>query len=135
MEQRTSRSGAAGFTLVEVLTAILILGLVITTSLGVFLLRTRRLQQANQTILAYQALQNEAEIRRRIAFAELDDAEPTFLSDVALLAPLQPVTTKVSVASESATIKHVTMRVIWRGGQEVAKLSLIRVDTGGSNLW
>ena len=130
-----ARSASSGFTLVEVMTAILILGLVITTSLAVFLQRTRRIQQAGELILAYQALQNESEVRRRINFNELDGAQPTFLSDTSLLAPLGDPQTHVSVSAQSPTVKDVTMWIVWRGGKQRASLSLIRVDTGGTNLW
>lgn len=132
---RCHQSGVHGFTLVEVLVAILILGLVITTSLAVFLERTRRLQQASEMILAYQSLSNEAEVRRRIDFHELDGAKPTFISDVSLLAPLANVQTGAAVVQESQTRKRVSLTVSWRGGKQHATISLIRVDTGGSNLW
>ena len=59
-----------GFTLIEVLIALLILAVVITTTLLVFVERTRRLQDATETILAYQALSNEGEVRRRIKHCE-----------------------------------------------------------------
>lgn len=132
---RRAATGRGGFTLIEVLVAILILAIVITTALAVFVDRTRRLQRASESILAWQALSNEAEIRRRINFGELDDAQPAFMSDVALLAPLPAVKTNVAVATETASRKIVTMTVSWRGGSEKASLQLVRVDTGGSNLW
>ncbi|MEA2489261.1 MAG: hypothetical protein QOH21_1053, partial [Acidobacteriota bacterium] len=50
-----------GFSLTEVLVALLILTLVITSSLVVFVERNRRMQQASELVLAYQALSNEAE--------------------------------------------------------------------------
>ena len=55
-----------GFSLVEVLVGLLILTIVITTTIVMFTERHRRLRQANETILAYQALSNEVEIWRRI---------------------------------------------------------------------
>jgi len=32
-------------------------------------------------------------------------------------------------------VKDVTMWIVWHGGKQRASLRLIRVDTGGSNLW
>ena len=124
-----------GFTLIEVLIALVILAIVITTTLAVFVERTRRLQQATETILAYQVLWNEAEVRRRIDFSELDTAQTSFASDTALLAPLKPFQTYVTVSDTQPSVKNVTMVIKWRGGQRSARLSLIRADTGGSNLW
>jgi prepilin-type N-terminal cleavage/methylation domain-containing protein len=124
-----------GFTLVEVLVALLILGLVVTTTLAVFLDRTRRLQQATETMLAWQALANETEVRRRIDFAALDSSSPTFLSDTSILAPLKPFSTTVLVTETSSGIKNVSMTVRWRGGARAAHLVIIRTNTGGSNLW
>jgi prepilin-type N-terminal cleavage/methylation domain-containing protein len=110
-----------GFTLIEVIVALLILGLVVTTTLAVFVDRTRRLQQATETMLAWQALANETEVRRRINFADLDTSPPTFMSQTAILAPLSPYTTDVTIS--------------WRRGARVARLAIVRADTGGSNLW
>lgn len=127
-----------GFSLVEVLIALVILAIVITTTLAVFVERQRRLQLANETILAYQVLSNETEVRRRINFTSLDNADvapPTFITDTTLLRPLRPFTTNVSVASTSTYVKSVTMTITWHGGDKRASLSIVRVDTGGTNLW
>jgi prepilin-type N-terminal cleavage/methylation domain-containing protein len=124
-----------GFTLVEVMVALVILGLVITTSLAVFVERTKRQKEATETILAYQALANEAEVRRRIDFTDLDTAPPIFVTDTSLLLPLKPYVTHVTIDQPSTDVKNVTMRVIWQKGRRVATLHLARVNTGGSNLW
>jgi type II secretion system protein I len=124
-----------GFTLIEVLVALVILAIVVTTSLAVFTERTRRLQQATETILAYQALSNEAEIRRRIDFHQLDTASTTFISDTKILGPLTPYQTYVTVEDAPPDLKNITMVIRWRGGQRSARLALVRADTGGSNLW
>ena len=124
-----------GFTLIEVLVAVLILGVVITTTLAVFVERTRRLQMASETLLAYQALANETELRRRINFADLDAAPPTFLSDTKILFPLGQFTTSVSVTQVTPGLKNVVMSIRWHGAQRVATLGIVRADTGGTNLW
>ncbi len=124
-----------GFTLIEVLVAVLILGVVITTTLAVFVDRTRRLQQATETILAWQALANETEVRRRIDFAELDSSPPTFMSETSILAPLAPFSTTVTVTGTTPDVKNVVMTIRWRGGRRTARLAIVRTDTGGSNLW
>ena len=124
-----------GFSLIEVLAAMLILTLVITISLAAFVERNRRLRQASEIVLAYQALANEAEYRRRIDFSALDGASVTFISDTALLAPLKPYGATVSVERTSSHVKNVTMTVRWMNGTREAKLALVRADTGGTNLW
>jgi len=124
-----------GFTLIEVLVALLILGIVITTSLAVFVQRTKRQRDATETILAFQALANEAEVRRRMDFDQLDESKPTFITDALILLPLQPAKTHVMIDQPSPDVKNITMQVIWRGGKRVATLHLARVNTGGSNLW
>ena len=124
-----------GFSLVELLVAFLILTLVITMSLAAFLERSRRLQQASEIILAYQALANEAEYRRRIDYEDLETAEPEFRSSTEILAPLEPFATIVTVTPSKPGVKNVLMTIRWRNGERQARLELVRVDTGGSNLW
>ena len=128
-----TRNRQRGFSLLEVLVALLILTLVIMTTLAIFLERNRRLQQANEIILAYQALANEAELQRRIDFAALKD-EP-FESETNLLMPLAPFTAEVVVTDRRQNVKDVTMTITWRAGAKKAVLALARVNTGGSNLW
>jgi prepilin-type N-terminal cleavage/methylation domain-containing protein len=124
-----------GFSLIEVLIGLLILTIVITTTITMFAERQRRLRQANETILAYQALSNEAEIWRRINFGSLDTQPTVFLSDTAILAPLTPFSTSVRVDTARADVKNVTFTIRWDNARHLAKLSIVRVDTGGSALW
>jgi prepilin-type N-terminal cleavage/methylation domain-containing protein len=124
-----------GFSLAELLIALLVLAIVITTTLAMFVERQKRLKQATETILAYQALANEAEMRRRIDFDKLDASPMTFVSDTALLKPLQPFAAVVSVKDAQPDVKHLTLTVRWGNGQRVATLGLVRVNTGGGNLW
>jgi prepilin-type N-terminal cleavage/methylation domain-containing protein len=124
-----------GFSLIEVLAALLILTLVITMSLAAFVERNKRLRQASEIILAYQALANEAEYRRHIDFAALETASPQFISDTSLLAPLAPYGTVVAVQQTRPNVKNVTLTIRWKNGEREAKLGLVRVDTGGTNLW
>ncbi len=123
-----------GFSLVELLFALIVLTLVIMTTLAVFTERRKRLQQAGEIILAYQVLANEAEMQRRVPF---NDILPStmFQSSTDLLAPLKPYKTRIEVNQSKAGIKDVTMIITWRNGEREAKLGLARVDTGGGNLW
>ena len=123
-----------GFSLIELLFALMILTLVITTTLAVFVERTRRLRQASEMILAYQVLANEAELQRRVAFADIMPSS-TFTTTTDLLSSLQPYTTRVDVTSETIGMKSVTMSIHWNHGQREATLAIMRVDTGGGNLW
>jgi prepilin-type N-terminal cleavage/methylation domain-containing protein len=124
-----------GFSLIEVLVGLLIMAIVITTTIVMFAERQRRLRQANETILAYQALSNEAEIWRRIGFSGLETAGSTFKADTSILAPLSPFSTSVRVDTARPDVKNVTFTIRWNNLRRTAKLSIVRVDTGGSTLW
>ena len=132
---RCAQNDESGFSLVEVLVALLVLTIVITTTIYMFTQRTQHLREANETILAYQSLANEAEIWRRISFANLETSGTTFLSDTTILAPLAPFSTAVKVDKTRADVKDVTLTIRWQNGQKQARLALVRVDTGGTNLW
>jgi prepilin-type N-terminal cleavage/methylation domain-containing protein len=124
-----------GYTLVEVLIAFAILTLVILFTMAAFFERNRRLQQASEIMLAYQALSNEAEYWRRKDYGMLAN-QVGFESDVALLAPLSPYTTRVTITSgPAANTKHVTLAITWKAGQREAKLAIVRADTGAGTLW
>ena len=123
-----------GFSLAELLMALLILTLVITTSMAAFLERNRRQQQAREIIVAYQALANEAEYWRRTNFNSLE-ADQTFQSDTSVLASLGEHATVVSVVQTDPNIKNVTLTIRWQNGKRQARLGIIRVNTGGGSLW
>ena len=123
-----------GFSLIELLMALLVLTIVITTSLAVFTTRTARLQQASETMLIWQALANEVEIVRRVPYGDVDKIDDTFDSDTALLKPVPGVTTEVDVVLVNPGVKKVTLRVRYRT-DKVVELAVLRTDTGGGNLW
>src|SRR5258706_615532 len=93
-----------GFSMAEVLVALAILAIVITTTIAMFAERTKRLREASETIIAYQALSNEAEHWRRMAFTAIDDqAQQKFQStDLSVLTPLAPYSTSVKVDTPQA---------------------------------
>ena len=124
-----------GFSLPEVMAALLILTIVITVSFTAFLERNRRLQQASEIVMAWQALANEAEYQRRVEFHELSSLDE-FLSETMVLEPLKPYETAVEVEEVDDGVRNVTLSVIWREGERTESLTLVRVDTGGpSRLW
>jgi prepilin-type N-terminal cleavage/methylation domain-containing protein len=124
-----------GFSLPEVMAALLILTFIITVSFAAFLERNRRLQQASEIMLAWQALANEAEFQRRVPYINLADSDE-FESDTSLLAPLEPFTTTITVEEgDQLGVSWVTMSIEWRKGERSEQLTLIRVDTGGTALW
>jgi prepilin-type N-terminal cleavage/methylation domain-containing protein len=129
------RRAERGFSLAEVLAALLILTLVLTTSMLAFLERNNRLRQASELVLVYQVLANEAEFRRRIDFSDLDASKKSFIADTEILTPLAPYGTAVTVVHQQPGIKNVTLKVRWHDGKREASLELVRVDTGGTNLW
>lgn len=124
-----------GFSLVEVMAALLILTIVITTSLLAFLERNKRLQQASEIVLAYQALANEAEYQRRHPYNMAGTVSTKFVSNTDLLAPLDPYITAVKVDVVQPGVKQVTLTIRWRNGEREAKLGVVRVDTGSNPLW
>jgi prepilin-type N-terminal cleavage/methylation domain-containing protein len=121
-----------GFSLVEIMAALVILTFVITTSLWAFLERSKRLQQASEIVLAYQALANEAEYQRRVPFGQLvvGSKERFDPSNVELLGPLEPFHAVVEVDLVKTGVKNVTMTVRWKNDQREARLAIARVDTG-----
>lgn len=125
-----------GFSLVEIMAAFLILTFVITTSLWAFLERNKKLQQAREIVLAYQALANEAEFRRRDAFSSLEAQSILFdESNRALLTPLSPYAAAVEVAEVKPGVKNVTMTISWKNGEREARLAIVRVETMGGPLF
>jgi prepilin-type N-terminal cleavage/methylation domain-containing protein len=123
-----------GFSLAEVLAGLVILTIVITTSLAVFVERNRRLQQASETILAYQALANESEHWRRMEYADVESTTEFESEDLSIIKPLKPYETEVGVV-ETAGVKHVTLTLRWAHRKREAKLDVVRVRTGGTPLW
>jgi prepilin-type N-terminal cleavage/methylation domain-containing protein len=128
-----------GFSLVEVLAALFVLTVVITTTLGMFVERRKHTRTANETILAYQALSNEVEVWRHFGFSELDSraATGTFYADTTILQPLRPFTVSTAITNESASIKRVQLTLSWGDPKTPrhASIEVIRTDTGGANLW
>src|SRR5437879_1710095 len=103
-----------GYTLPEVLVALVILGIIITTTIAMFARRAQYLRESSETILVWQAIWNESEIWRRIDFSQLDGQPKTFHSDTTILVPLEKYDTTVSIApSEDDThVKNVTLTVL-----------------------
>jgi hypothetical protein len=83
------------------------------------------------------------EIWRRLDWNGLESQPPRFQSDLGILAPLGAVATTVEVkpSADDPHIKNVTFTVRWEYDKanniykRNAHLSLLRADTGGSNLW
>jgi prepilin-type N-terminal cleavage/methylation domain-containing protein len=115
-----------GFSLIEVLVSLAILAIVITTTIAMFAERSRRLRQAHEVTLAYQALANEAELWRRVDFKDID-AQP--------LAPMAPYSASVKIDTPRSDVRNITLTVRWDTAQHAVSLALVRADTGGSNLW
>src|SRR5690349_9080348 len=95
-----------GFSLVEILVALLILAIVITTTIAMFAERQKRLREASETIAAYQVLSNEAEVWRRMTFAQIDATTPTFKSEQSLLVPMQPYAATVRVDNTRSDVRN-----------------------------
>ncbi|HVT05335.1 MAG TPA: type II secretion system protein [Thermoanaerobaculia bacterium] len=125
-----------GFTLVETLVGLLILTLVVTTSLAVFVERQRRLKEADDTIVAYQALANEAEVQRQVPYASLSTTSTqSFATDTMILVSLKKPATSVAVKQPGPNRKIVTMTVSWNDGLRHADLSIARVSIPRGYFW
>lgn len=125
-----------GFSLVEVLVALAILALVLLTSLSVFVERQRRLQDARETILVWQAIANEAAFTRRMGWASLvPGADRPFHSDLSMLDGIPGVQARAIVSQSDSATRSVRLRIRWRGGSRSAEATVIRTNTGGSNFW
>lgn len=125
-----------GFSLAELMVALVILTLVITTTLVMMARRRDRLRQASETVVVYQVLANEVEYWRRTPFSNLENqAKNGFQSDLMLLGPLQPATTSVTVKTDRPDVKEVTLKIDWFNNERHAVVTVVRSDTGGSNLW
>lgn len=124
-----------GFSLIEILVALLILAIVITTTIAMFGEWQKRLRQAHETTLAYQALANEAELWRRVDFHQLDNQPLVFRSDISLLQPMAPYATSVKIDTPRADVRNITLTIRWDTAKYHASLALVRADTGGTNLW
>ena len=131
-----------GFSLVEVLAALLVLTIVVTTTLGMFVERRKHMKNANETILAYQGLANEVEVWRHFNFGELDGRAATaatdgFYADMSILQPLRPYKTSVELKKTDANTANVHLTISWGDGKTAhsAAIDVVRCNTGGSNLW
>lgn len=132
-------SRGRGFALVEVLVAVAILGIVISTSLAIFFDRQKRLMRAAETIAAYQAIANEAEVHRRLEFTSIDSRD-SFISlvdekgdpDPGALGSLKNVTTSVRVERPNEVIKEITLVVEWGEGtnRRTARMTVLRSFAG-----
>ena len=121
-----------GFSLVEVLIALLILTVVITTTLAMFTERQHRMRLATETMLSYQVLANEVEYWRRVPLDFIDNAaNQKFQTPTTLIAPLAPYVTLVKVDKPNDDVRQVTFSIRWESGKREAKLSIARVNLGG----
>ena len=126
---RSGCCSARGFSLAELLAALLILTLVITMSMAAFIERNRRQQQAREITLVYQALANESEYWRRIPFSELEE-DLSFRTNTTLLNPLGPHAAIVSVTSPRPTMKNVLLTIRWQSGKREARLGTRPTESG-----
>lgn len=126
---------SAGFTLVEALAGLVILSLIITTSLAVFFERERRLREAADSVVVWQALANEAEYRRHMRYAELLPVpEESFKSDTSLLQSLDHARAVVKITLASPQTKRLTLTVTWGKGKH-SSLEMLRATIPGGALF
>jgi prepilin-type N-terminal cleavage/methylation domain-containing protein len=125
-----------GYSLIELMAAVAILALIITTTLAAFMYRERRMKQAGNLIRVYQCLANEAEYVRRLPYDAITGPASLGRCDE-ILAPLAPFKAEMEVVPVGLDRKNVTLVIRWQEAKrdKEAKLGLIRTNTGGQNLW
>lgn len=125
-----------GFTLIETLAALLILAFVLMTSLLVFTQRQQRLRHADETIIVWQALANEAEYVRLLPYASIaPGSKREFEEGSALLASLDRAETRVEAFDWKPGVKRVVLSVTWNGGSRHASLTVVRAAVPGGRFW
>ncbi|HVT44028.1 MAG TPA: type II secretion system protein [Thermoanaerobaculia bacterium] len=131
-----SCSRLAGFTLVEILVALVILGLIVTTSLAIFYDRQKRLRAADEMIIAWQILANEAEVWRHRPYDSLvPGASSAFLSDPELLAQLPGAKASAAIEHSGPALRSIHLTIHWSDSAKKAEVAVLRSDTGGGSLW
>ena len=95
-----------GYTLPELLVALLILAIVLTTTIAMFARRSQYLRESSETVLVWQAMWNEMEIWRRLDWSGLEAEPPKFQSDLAILAPFRRRKVAVSLNWGRTEVKH-----------------------------
>lgn len=136
------RGAQAGFALLEVLIALGILALIITTALAIFIDRQNRLLMASESVVASQGLANEAELRRRVAFTSfrLGAVEPFLTvekkepSDVLIVESLPSYRHEVLATEVAPGVIAVRMTLFWGSGSPQRSQSLTILRTG-ARLW
>ncbi|MBI2214636.1 MAG: type II secretion system protein [Acidobacteria bacterium] len=125
-----------GFTLVETLAALLILSFVLMTSLLVFTQREKRLRDADEMIVAWQALANEAEYVRLMPYNSFaPDGQKPFNEGSELLASLDRAETSVEAFDWKPGVRRVVLTVTWNGGARHASLTVVRSAVPGGRFW
>lgn len=122
--------GARGFTLIEVLFALLIIGFVLTTSLAIFYEREQRLRAAEDLVIASQAAAVETEYLRQAAWGSLVAGDREWLSAPSILARLRNPSTRVLIENE-LYYKRLTVEVVWNDGRSRHVHVLHRTDVDG----
>ena len=117
---RRDCSGQRGLSLIELLVALAILALVITTSLAIFFDRQKRLLIASQSVQAWQAVANEAEYQkhRSLGAFRFDAPEqfatlhPTIPEEI-IVDSLKNVRDRVTARQAAPGVVAVTLDLSW----------------------
>src|SRR5207249_7235156 len=88
-----------------------ILAIVITTTIAMFAERSRRLRQAHEVTLAFQALANEAELWRRVDFKDIDAQPLAFRSDLTIINPMAPYSASVKIDTPRSDVRNITLTI------------------------
>lgn len=118
------------------LIALVIVGFVLTTSLAVFFDRERRLQAADELLIASQAMAIEVEMLRQTSYADLPiSANRDFISSPAILTRLNGCVASESIIQHQPSLKRIVLTISWNSGQKRSELVTYRSHTGGGSVW
>jgi hypothetical protein len=130
-------AGGAGFSLIELCTALFIVTVGTFGVLTMFIHGLNKVRVINQTRIAVRAVQNEIETRRAMPFDQLMPGNSPFVSQTPELERLDEARTAVLIADDTsvapARLRRITASVAWVGenGRRIEKrLSMLIADKG-----
>lgn len=124
--QLERRSRRRAFTLVEVATTVLLLGVVFGTVGSVLVAANRRGRLAEQRRMALQAASNLLEDLTALPWDDLPEASPALPTDVRSALPDAALDVRIEPMTE-ADVRRLVVEIRWRdaSGQEVAPARLV----------
>ncbi len=137
IRENMQRRSGAGFSLIELSTAVFILTVGVLGVMTMFFYGLDKVRNINEARIAVRAVQNELETRRALPFQQLVPGTSAFLSKTPELDRLLNVSTTVVIADDASVapgrLRRVTATVAWTGehGRHIEKhMSILAADKG-----